>query len=122
MICGFGIDMVDIKRMEKAVDSAAFLFRVFTEKERLHCQEHKNAIQTLAGMFAAKEAIAKALGIGLYRQAFSDIVILHGENGAPYPCLHGRALRKMHEIGGARVLISLSHEKEMAIAAAIVEG
>jgi len=74
-------------------------------------------------MFAAKEAVAKALGTGFARGIMPEqIEIIHDEYGAPGTTLSGAAKETMRRLGGARVLLSLSHEEGMAIAFAVIEA
>lgn len=78
--------------------------------------------QSAAAMFAAKEAVAKALGTG-----FADgvtpwqIEITHAQNGAPGVGLSGRAKARLDELGGGRVLLSMTHEENLAIAFVVIE-
>ena len=78
--------------------------------------------QSAAAMFAAKEAVAKALGTGFAGGVMPEqIEVTHDASGAPGICLHGRALERMHEMGGRRVMISLSHEGNLAMAFAVID-
>lgn len=114
MIVGIGIDIIEIERVARAVSRQRFRERVFTEAEREYCDAASGA-ERYAGRFAAKEAIAKALGAGL---AWHDVEILRAENGAPLPRLHGEALKRL---GDARVHLSISHSRDYAVAHAVVE-
>ena len=121
MILGIGTDLCRIDRIKKALENARFLERVYTESERSHlegmCQGriHERA----AGFFAAKEAVAKALGTGFAGFGPADIEILYEEAGRPYAVLHGRA----GEIArGARIHLSITHEDNMAQAFAVLES
>ena len=114
MIDGIGIDIIEIERVAKAVANARFRQRVFTDAEREYCDGATNA-ERYAGRFAAKEAVAKALGIGLN---WRDVEILCGDAGAPRPRLHGQAAERL---GGRRLLVSISHCRTYAVAQAIVE-
>ncbi|HTE19567.1 MAG TPA: holo-ACP synthase [Armatimonadota bacterium] len=115
MIDGIGVDIIEIERVAKAVARPRFRERVFTEAEREYCDAATNA-ERYAGRFAAKEAIAKALGIGLN---WRDVEILCGESGAPLPRLHGAAAQRL---GNRRLLISISHCRTYAVAQAVVEA
>ena len=73
-------------------------------------------------MYAAKEAVAKALGTGFSRGIFFDqIDVTHGELGAPGLVLTGRALERMQELGGKEAMLTLSHEGDMAIAFVVIQ-
>ncbi len=98
-----GTDIVKISRIEKSVKSDHFLKRVFTQKER----EYAKKAESLAGIFACKEAYLKALGTGIDRP-LNEIEILHTEKGKPY-------------VNGVdNCDVSISHDGEYAIAAAII--
>lgn len=110
MIKGIGTDIVNISRIEKAMQQEKFLERVFTPRE---LQERKHKVENYAATFAGKEAVVKALGRGFRGIGFHDIEILHKENGDPYICLYGKEEEKWH--------LSLSHEKEYAVAMVVWE-
>lgn len=120
MICGIGIDIQQTEQMEKTM-SDRFMTRVFTEKERLQYRLRGNALQSITGAFAAKEAVSKALGTGFSGMQWRDIEILHEKSGKPYACLHGNAKAKLQVIGANCVHISISHSKEYVVAQAILE-
>ena len=80
MIAGVGIDSLRIARMEQAMKREAFLNRVFTEKERDYLKKRALAAQSAAGMFCAKEAVLKALSLGITDSRLTDIEILHRES------------------------------------------
>ena len=121
---GVGVDLCAVERIERAIEKPRFLERVYTEGERAYLDSRgKGRAQSAAAMFAAKEAVAKALGTGFSRGVMPDqIEVTHGESGAPGVALHGAALERLRKIGGARVLLSLSHERGMAAAFAIAVG
>ncbi|MCL2456731.1 MAG: holo-ACP synthase [Defluviitaleaceae bacterium] len=132
-IFGVGVDIVKIKRFENI--SEAFLSRVFTAREREYitraCREknfcssqnfhHENShfntkinIQSAAGIFAAKEAVAKAFGTGFRGFSPQDVEILHKENGKPYVVFHKKPRR-------LKIQISISHTDSDAIAFAVIQ-
>ena len=108
MILGVGTDLCEIARMQKAMENPRFLPRVCTsaERERLAplCPERR--AERLAGLFAAKEAIAKALGTGFVGFGFADIEILPEENGRPTARLTGGAAATETQLRGAEELLS----------------
>lgn len=118
MIAGIGTDIIDIRRIKKAIEKPHFLQRIYTEEEIL---QTKGRIESLAGNFAVKEAVAKALGTGFYGFWPKDIEVLRGKSGAPYIKLYGNALNKMKEEKITHFFVSISHEKEYAIAYVIAE-
>ena len=119
MICGMGLDVCAINRMEKHVKDERFLHRFFTEEEQAYVAARGvGAAQSLAGIFAAKEAFAKALGTGFVFD-LRDVEILHDALGKPFYQLHGRAA----ELAGAnRFFLSLSHDGGVAAAVCVREA
>ena len=123
MITGIGVDIVQIQRMEHWVTNKKLLERFFhTDELAVILQKGKNAAQNLAARFAAKEAFGKALGTGLANIELKDIIIVNKENGKPEVKLTGTAQKALEKSGANRVFISLSHEKENAIAMIVLEG
>jgi holo-[acyl-carrier protein] synthase len=122
-IVGIGIDTVDINRFRKAVTQRGknFLNRIFTDKELEYAENKKAYHMHMAGKFAAKEAVKKALPegarIGLN---WPSIEILNSEDGKPYARLHGHAKDIMDEFGLTRVLVSISHTDDLATSNAMV--
>ena len=124
MIIGIGIDLVKISRMEKAgKNNAAFLERVFTEKERDYCSRQKLPAQHYAARFAAKESVLKAFGTGLGAgMKWTDIEVLHGEGGGPIVNIFGRVKDLADLKGVKQILLSYSHDEGYAVAQAILIG
>ena len=120
---GIGVDMCTVSRMDKAIQKEQFWRRVFTESERAYLDGRgKGRAQSAAAMYAAKEAASKALGTGLSRGVFLDLIeVILDALGAPGIVLSGAALERMHEMGGTRMLLSLSHEGDMAIAFVVMQ-
>jgi phosphopantetheine--protein transferase-like protein len=118
MITGIGVDIVKIDRFEQIIAAVVspFMHRVFTEREREWLDKRK--ADSIAGVFAAKEAVAKALGTGFTKLHPSDIEILHKENGRPYVVLHNNAKKLARR---CNVHISISHTDTDAIAYAVIE-
>ena len=121
-VIGVGVDLCAVSRMERACEREHFMERVFTEGERAYlCARGKGRAQSAAAMFAAKEAVAKALGTGFSCGVMPEqIEVTHGESGAPGVTMHGAARARLCELGGARVMLSLSHEGELAAAFAVI--
>lgn len=113
-----GTDITEIERIRTAAQKDSFYKGVYTEAERKYYESHGSRAETLAGMFCAKEAVAKALGSGFSGFRPSSIEILHTEAGAPYARLLGTAAEKFPD---AEIEISISHCKEYATAVAIVK-
>ena len=110
--------------MERALEKPGFASRIFTEQERAYLEDKgRSRAQSAAAMFAAKEAVAKALGTGMSGGVcFDQIEVTHDALGAPGVRLHGAAQERLLALGGGRVLLSLSHEGDMAIAFAVIEA
>ena len=121
MILGIGLDLCDIRRIEGAIEREQFLKRVYTPREqaRITSAAGVRRGEIAAGLFAAKEAVAKALGTG-FDGFFADAVeILPDEKGRPVCTLYRGALERA---GDARVWVSITHESGMAAATAILES
>ena len=123
-LTGIGGALCAVSRMERAIARAGFMDRVYTEQERAALeQKGRGRAQSAAAMFAAKEAVAKALGTGMSGGVcFDQIEVTHDALGAPGVRLHGAAQERLLALGGGRVLLSLSHEGDMAIAFAVIEA
>ena len=117
MVKGVGTDIIEIVRIKNARES--FFKSVYTDREL--SKLHGNRYNSLAGIFAAKEAVAKALGTGFMGFAPRDIEIVQDEMGKPFCFLNKGAEERLKEIGGSEVFISISHNKENAIALAVIE-
>ena len=91
MIVGIGIDIVQIARIKAALDRLGerFAQRILTSTEMLRWQQQGQSAPWLAKRFAAKEALAKAMGTGIGKLSFQDIEVLRLESGAPALQLHG---------------------------------
>jgi holo-[acyl-carrier protein] synthase len=116
-----GVDLVEISRFEN-LDSkifARFVERVYTDAERIICE---NRFICLAGRFAAKEAVSKALGTGIGIIRWKDIEILKGELGEPILILHNKALEIANENKLTQWSVSISHGREIAVAFVIAAG
>lgn len=122
MILGTGIDVIEVERIAKAAAKEGFMARVFTDAERQRFEKYNNDPAHIAGAFAAKEAVAKALGTGIGAVEWKEIEILHRESGQPYAGLYGDAQKRMEDLGGETLHISISHIKAVAAAQAILEG
>ena len=125
MIIGTGVDIVHVPRIKRAVERFGdrFLERAFCPDEIRWCLEKHDPYPCLAGRFAAKEAFAKALGTGFRLGiALRQICVQRLDSGAPRLDLSGKALDVAGSLGVVRVHVSLSHEKEDAVALVILEA
>ena len=110
-----GVDIVRVSRLEKSLTNPTFLSRVFTQKEITYCKNKNKPINSYAAIYAAKEAICKALSKGI-TLAFHEIEVDHDENGAPFYNLSG-ATKSMCK----NASLSISHDGEYAIAFCLAE-
>lgn len=119
MIKGTGIDIIEIDRIRKAVErwGDAFLNHVFTQIEIENARKYKCPYPHYAGRFAAKEAIFKAAGIP--NLSWHSVSIVNDRDGKPVLQYHHPALSSAVK---DRLLISISHGRDYAVASAIVEG
>lgn len=111
-----GIDLVEISRIKKSVQSDKFMKRVFSEEETALFSAMKNPFESMAGNWAAKEAFSKALGTGVVGFSLNEVSVLRNKLGAPYLKLSGNAL-KLAE--GFEFSVSITHTDELAQAAVI---
>src|SRR6266498_899078 len=108
MILGIGIDITEIKKIEKSVQSEAFQRKVFTPAELNAVDRFKNKAEHLAGKFAAKEAFMKAIGAGIRQEVwFSQIEVLNDELEKPYINVNGEARARLQESGAKQVHVSI---------------
>lgn len=118
---GIGVDIVSIGRIEKSLERESFLAKVYGKGEiALFASDNKIKINSLAANFAAKEAFSKALGTGVRGFDLTEVEILRDELGAPYFELSGRA-KQIAESRNLEFRVSLSHEKDKAIAFVVAE-
>lgn len=122
MIKGIGTDMIEISRIEKAVAGSSFFNKIYTEGERAYYVEKKKKIETLAGLFSAKEAVSKALGTGFRGFKPCDIEILPNELGKPEVTLYGKAKELEILLGIEKIHVSITHCQSYAVAFAVAEG
>jgi len=114
-----GIDLIEIERVRRALDrhGDGFRERCFTEAERAYCDSKANPAQHYAGRFAAKEAVGKAIGSGVYF-TWREIEI----RGRPKPgvYLSGRTAAFAERVGAGMIELSMTHSRELAAAVAVV--
>ncbi len=113
-----GVDMIEVERIDQAIlrHGERFFERFFTKQELIDSNGRTTA---LAARFAAKEAVAKALGTGIGEVGWLEIEILNGPRREPILRLHGDAQRVSRQLGLSRWTISLSHTHEHAVAVAV---
>ena len=124
-IVGIGVDMVEVPRIARMLREHGdrFVQRVFTPGEIAYCSTMHEPAPFYAARFAAKEAVSKALGSGIGEQCgWHDIDVRRKATGEPFIVLHGEGAKLASHLGIERVLLSMSHTIEHAIAQAIAVG
>src|SRR5258708_38597613 len=125
MVLGLGTDLMETRRVQESIDrfGERFLERIFTAEEIAYCmRKKKNAAESFAARFAAKEAGAKALGTGISRGVtWKEFEVRREASGRPTLHLSGRAAGLAEAMGVKRVQLGLTHSKELARAAVVAE-
>jgi holo-[acyl-carrier protein] synthase len=124
VIAGIGVDIVDITRVQALLDRYGdrFLRRVYTEAETAYAMSGANAAERLAGRFAVKEAVMKALGTGKSQGIlWRDVETLRGHFGKPEVHLHGQAVKWAKWRSGGSMHVSITHDGGKAVAFVILE-
>jgi holo-[acyl-carrier protein] synthase len=128
VIIGIGSDMVDARRIKAALERFADRFRkrLFTAHEIAYAEGKAEAHLTYAKRFAAKEAVAKALGSGVRGFTFADIEVINDRLGKPSVTLHGGALKRLNVVvpegHEGKIHLSLTDEDPYALAWVIIEA
>jgi holo-[acyl-carrier protein] synthase len=123
MIAGVGLDIAEVKRIQKAWDrfGERFIKRCFTEAEAAEALARANPAQALAMRFAAKEAFSKAAGLGMKGLGWREIEVVHDKRGKPSLELHGRARAWIEDNQVTGWHLSLSDDGGMAAAVVVLE-
>ncbi|MET0629171.1 MAG: holo-ACP synthase [Acidimicrobiia bacterium] len=123
-IVGLGTDLVEVDRFRLAMQRrAAFTERLFSDAERSYAEGQRDPAKSLAARFAAKEAVMKALGVGLGSFALRDVEVVRDDDaGTPSLVLHGKARSLATERGVTGWHLSLTHTDASAMAVAIATG
>lgn len=122
MVFGIGVDIIAVKRFEKWVNSPDMIERFFNEKEIKSGKSLSAVCQHYAVRFAAKEAFSKALGTGISGFNLKDVYITNDEFGKPIINVQNSAEEILkNRCQNYKLHVSLSHEKEYAIAYVIIE-
>lgn len=123
MVIGIGSDIIEINRIDNAKSQKGFIDKLFTECEKAYIESRMHSSETIAGIFAAKEAISKALGTGIRGFSFKDIEIIKDQNGKPVVNLYNNADKIAKGLCEKYLVhITISHSKENAIAFSILES
>lgn len=122
MICGIGVDMTTVDRFASWIDKPELIDRFFHSQEKCYNKSTGYMKEHYAARFAAKEAFGKALGTGITGFKLSDMYIKNDKNGKPELIVTGSAKKRLEEIyGDCKLFVSLSHEKNNAVAVVIIE-
>ena len=124
MLIGSGIDAIEIARIAAAIQQFGdrFCRRVYTAQEIAYCHSKRNAAESFAARFAAKEAAAKALGTGIQAGVgWRDIEVTRAPSGRPGLRFHGRALVLARRLRVANTSLSLTHSRDLALAQVMLE-
>ncbi len=121
MLLRTGVDLIEISRIEEVVarHGKHYLERIYTPAELEQCGKRT---ESLAGRFAAKEAVAKALGCGIGDVMWKEIEVLGDEQNAPVLKLHGAAEKMAKEIGLTTWSVSISHSQSHSVALVVMIG
>jgi holo-[acyl-carrier protein] synthase len=125
MVLGLGTDLIETKRVEESIKRFGdrFLLRIFSPGEIAYCLRKKNAAESFAARFAAKEAGAKALGTGISRGVtWKEFEVKREASGRPSLHLSGRAAELAEAMGVRKIQLSLTHSRDLALAVVVVEN
>jgi holo-[acyl-carrier protein] synthase len=126
VIVGTGVDLCEVDRIRKAIDSShgrRFVERVFTPREIAYVERKANPYERYAARFAAKEAGMKALGTGWQGGlGWQDLEVVNLPSGRPTLQFHRRAAEIAEKLGAINVALSITHTAEQALAMVILEG
>jgi holo-[acyl-carrier protein] synthase len=124
MIVGIGIDIIEFDQMRRAIERGGqrFLERVFTPHEQATCLRRRDHHPSLCARFAAKEALAKALRLGIFRAGLRNMEVRNYDDGAPYFVIHGSLQDHLAKLGHPQIYLSLSHRQLNAVACVVVES
>ena len=122
MIAGIGIDLCDISRMEKLLEDEHFLSRYFSPEEQDYIRgKGKGGAQSMAGIYAAKEALVKALGCGIITSDLGAVDVTHDKYGKPSYVLQGEYARLAEDKRISSFYLSITHDGGMAAAVCVAE-
>ena len=122
-VLGVGIDLVQVARVREVMRrTPRFMERVLSADELIYCQSQARPEEHVAVRFAAKEAVIKIFGSGLFSVNLADIEVARAESGAPFLVLRGGASQRSERLGVRRWLLSLTHTDEVAGAVVVAVG
>lgn len=120
-VIGVGIDIVSVTRIADLLERHGdrFLERCFRPSE---ITESSNPTGRIAARWAAKEALLKALGADVRNIPYRDVEVVKCLEGPVSLVLHGRARQALEKVGGRKIHLSISHERDSAVASVLIEG
>jgi len=122
VIVGIGVDIVHVDRLKRWVSVPGIIDRYFHPDEILDAQNRKSSLYlSFAARFAAKEALGKAFGTGLKGIKLKDIQVVSNHNGKPDIVVHGTAKAALEASGATNIFISMTHERDNAVAMIVLE-
>lgn len=124
VIVGVGIDIAEVDRIGAAIEryGTPILERLYTPREVLYCERHKNKFERYAARFAAKEAAMKALGTGWrHGVRWRDIEVVNAPGGKPTLSLEGVARHFAYRLGVTTISLTITHSSNLALAQVIFE-
>ncbi len=122
-VLGIGTDLVEVARFRLALERRpALAERLFSDAERAYAARFKDPSKSLAARFGAKEAVMKAMGVGLWKFAMRDVEVGKHLSGEPYLLLHGKAAQLAAERHVREWRLTLTHTDSMAMAVALALG
>lgn len=122
MIKGIGTDIVEIARIKRLMKNQHAIDRLLTKKEAELMANRAKPHEFFAGRFAAKEAVSKAFGVGISKCPPNEVEVLNDDLGAPYVVLYDNAKKLQESKNATKIFISITHEKEYAVAMVVLEG
>ncbi len=122
MIVGIGVDVVQVERVRRAISRHPRLRERLFAREELPAQAAAADVRSLAARFAAKEATRKAIGVSSGGTGWQDAVVSGGYGGPPRLELRGRLLEAAQALGATRWHLSITHEREYAVAMVVIES
>ena len=121
MITGIGTDICSIPRMQKAIANSYFLHRVFCEPEIEYARSKSGHARHYAAAFAAKEAFAKATGLGLFGVGLKSVWVVRTEYGPKF-AYDEELTERLESMGVSNSWLSITHEADLALAFVVMES
>lgn len=116
-----GIDIVKIERLKKHENNEKFLNKYFAKTEIEYISKKTKKVVTLAGLYACKEAVLKALGLGIGRGVeLKEIVVNHSNLGKPFIEIDAKIQYYLQNLGCSNIAVSISHDGDYAVAYCVI--